>query len=232
MKLSRLICLPILLAVSLLLPGCGAEEPPVVVTKKAAPPPPTPEQIATMITQKLGLNGPLPAAGTTLPPGTARTFKASVTSIREKQMGEEEGLEVLGFISSTFEKRIKQVERAKLWHHLIVYEEGYRVLNPRSQKFKRQRDKAIIELKRPSVTLTGFMYDGRNDFTIVYMNVHMPLEDKVYEERMRPGEEIHGLKLVKVIGNNQGVTFEFIENGDIFDVYTKSAMKSKVKKVR
>ena len=74
------------------------------------------------------------------------------------------------------------------------------------------------------------MHDGRNDYTIVYMEIHMPLEDKVYDERLRPGEEIHGLKLVKVIGNNQGVTFEFLENGDIFDVYTKSAMKSTGKK--
>ena len=130
---------------------------------------------------------------------------------------------MLGIISGKLEDRIRQVERGKLWHHLIIYEEAYRVLNPRSQKFKRQRDKAIVELKRPSVDLTGFMYDGRNEYTIAFQKIHMPLEDVLYEEQVRPGEEIHGLKLIKVIGNNQGVTLEFLESGDVFDVYMKSA---------
>lgn len=223
MRFSNLIFLPVLLMAVLFLPGCAEEEAPVVVPTKAAAPPPTPSEIAFQISRSLGLNAPLPAAGSTLPPGTAKTFKASITRIKNEQVTKEEGLEVLGFISSNLEKRIRKMEGAKLWHHLLIYEEGYRILNPRSQKFKRQRDKAIIELKRPTVTLTGFMHDGRNDYTIAFVEIHMPLEDKVYEERMRPGEEIHGVKLIKVIGNNQGVTFEFLEDGDIFDVYMKSA---------
>lgn len=224
MRQSSFIFLLTILSVTLFLPGCGEEEAPAATTPKfTAPPPPTPEQIAAKIADEIGLNVALPAPGSTLPPGSANAFKSNITRIKNEQAGTEEGLVVLGIVSGKLENRIRQVERGKLWHHLIIYEEGYRVLNPRSQKFKRQRDKAIIELKRPSVKVTGFMYDGRNDFTIAFLEIHMPLEDILYEERVRAGEEIHGLKLLKIIGNNQGVTLEFIESGDIFDVYMDSA---------
>ncbi|MCH7909055.1 MAG: hypothetical protein IIB38_05495 [Candidatus Hydrogenedentes bacterium] len=224
MKRPSLVFLPALLAVAFFLPSCAEEEAPqVVATTRMAPPPPTPEEIAGSIVDEMGLSAPLPPPGSTLPPGSAAAFKADITRVKNEQMATEEGVAVLGIISGKLENRIRQVERSKLWHHVLIYEEAYRVLNPRSQKFKRQRDKAIIELKRPSVSLTGFMYDGRNDFTIAFLEINMPLEDILYEERMRLGEEIHGLKLIKIIGNNQGVTLEFLESGDVFDVYMKSA---------
>ena len=226
MKQPSLVFLPALLAVALFLPGCAEEEAPQVVTpSRTAPPPPTPEEIASKIASEMGLGVSLPPPGSTLPPGSAAAFKADITRVKNEQMGAEEGAVVLGILSGKFEDRIRQVERGKLWHHVLIYEEAYRVLNPGSQKFKRQRDKAIIELKRPSVILTGFMYDGRNEYTIAFLEIHMPLEDMLYEERVRLGEEIHGLKLIKIIGNNQGVTFEFLESGDIFDVYMKSAQQ-------
>ena len=224
MKRPSLVFLPALLAVAFFLPSCAEEEAPQVVTPTfTAVAPPTPEEIAGSIVDEMGLSAPLPPPGSTLPPGSAAAFKADITRVKNEQMATEEGVAVLGIISGKLENRIRQVERSKLWHHVLIYEEAYRVLNPRSQKFKRQRDKAIIELKRPSVSLTGFMYDGRNDFTIAFLEINMPLEDILYEERMRLGEEIHGLKLIKIIGNNQGVTLEFLESGDVFDVYMKSA---------
>ncbi|MCH7959806.1 MAG: hypothetical protein IID08_06735 [Candidatus Hydrogenedentes bacterium] len=227
MKRPSLVFLPALFVVALFLPGCAEEEAPQVVAPTiATPAPPTPQEIADRIANEMGLNEPLPPPGSTLPPGTASAFKQDITRIKGEQSAAEEGAVVLGFLSSKIENRIRQVERSKLWHHVLIYEEAYRVLNPRSQKFKRQRDKAIIELKRPSVSLTGFMYDGRNDTTIAFLEINMPLEDILYEERLRPGEEIHGLKLIKIIGNNQGVTFEFIESGDFFDVYMKSAQQT------
>ena len=209
--------------IAICLTGCGGEEdavtPLAVPQQKEA----TPQEVADKIIQEAQLNAPLPVAGSTLPPGMAQTFLKQFRQVKNQHSGSETGVQALVIVSKAIEGRIKDVERAQLWHYLLVYVDAHKILNPGSTKFSRQQERARIELKRPRVTPRGFIVDGISGQTVVMLDIHLPLEDKVYSEQLRVGEEIHGLKLVDIVGNNQGVTLEFLESGEIFNEFMKSA---------
>ena len=96
-------------------------------------------------------------------------------------------------------------------------------ITPGSRRFNRTRDKAVVELRKPRVTIEGFFYDGKNDQTSVFMNFYLPMEKVTYREKVRVGEEFYGLKMVEIIGRSQGVTMEYMETDETFDVLFESA---------
>lgn len=189
----------------------------------AAPQQLSPQQIAQKIISDAELDAALPPPGSTLPPGMAQTFLNKLQQVVTQHSATEEGQEALDIVSRRIESRVREVERAKLWHYVLVYADAHRILNPGSTKFNRQREKAQIELRRPTVQVQGFVEDGLSGQTIAFVDIHLPLQDLMYSERMRVGEEIHGVKLVDIIGNNRGVVMEFLESGETFEVLTKAA---------
>ena len=68
------------------------------------------------------------------------------------------------------------------------------------------------------MTVQGFYIDGKTNQTAVFMEFYIPSEKRSYKEQVRVGEEFYGLKLVEIIGDNQGVTLEYLETDETFDV--------------
>ena len=54
------------------------------------------------------------------------------------------------------------------------------------------------------------------------MEFYLPKERKTEKRQVRVGEEFFGLQLTEIIGNNQGVRFEYLDTGQSFDVLKKS----------
>lgn len=218
----RALSLVAVLAMAFCIAGCAEREPKKPDTPPP-PPPPTPQEIADKIMTDLQLVGPLPAAGATMPKQASANFLNVIRTAKSQHSTGEDGKRALQIVSQNLDSRLRALENNQLWEHVLTYCDGHIALNPGSHKFDRTREKAIAELRKPRVTIEGFFFDGKTDQTAVFMNFYLPIEKETYRQQVRVGEEFYGLKLVSIIGNNQGVTMEYLETDDTFDVLSGSA---------
>lgn len=212
--IRRGVSLLAVLAMAFFVAGCEEKPPP----EPEAPPPPTPEEIAAKIVSDLQLNGPLPAPGSTMPKNASQQFLSTVRAAKNQNAASEDGKRALSFVSQELDRRLRALESNGLWEHVLTYCDAHLIFNPNSRKFDRARDKAVVELRKPRVTVQGYYIDGKTNQTAVFMEFYLPSEKQTYKEQVRVGEEFYGLKLVEIIGDNQGVTLEYLETDETFDV--------------
>ncbi len=205
------------LAMAFVAAGCGEKPPP----EPEAPPPPTPEEIAAGIVGELQLNGPLPAPGSRYPRGASQQFIATIRTAKSQNSISEDGKRALAIVSQELDRRLRALEKAELWEHVLTYCDAHVVFNPTSKKFDRAHDRAVVELRKPKVTLQGFYFDGKSNQTAVFMDFYIPTTQASYSEKVRVGEEFHGLKLIEIVGDNQGINLEYLETGEAFTVLMK-----------
>jgi hypothetical protein len=213
----------VLIAVAALLtaaPACAPKEPPPPA-EPPPPPPPTPEEIAQKIVEELGLTAPLPPPGTPLSTQDSQTFKSAVQKARNQNNATPDGKRALQIASNKLDERIAALEENKLWEHTLAGIEGYEVLNPGSPKWSATKELASAELKKPKVTIVGFMTS--HDQNSVLLDFYLPIQKTHEKQQVRVGEEFFGLTLVEIIGNNQGVRLEYADTGQVYEVLTKSA---------
>lgn len=142
---------------------------------------------------------------------------------REKArlQGTEDGDKSLAIVARKVDERVRQYERAELWEHVLTLTDAHLIFKPGSPKFNHTRDKAQVEIRKPRVTLKGLPeIDGRKT---VILSFYLPMTNKTYSERMTLGEEMHGARLLSVIGKDRGVRMEYLETGEIFEVYFPAA---------
>ena len=213
---QRALSLLAVVAMAFCVTGCGEREP--KKSETPPPPPPTPEEIADKIMTDLQLKEPLPAVGSTMPEQASAKFLNAVRSAKTRNSTSADGKQALLLVSQKLDSRLRALVKNELWEHVLTYCDGHLILNPGSPKFNRTREKTISELRKPKVTIDGFFFDGNTKQTSVFMDFYLPIEKKTYRAQVRVGEELYGLKLVEIIGNNQGVTMEYLETDETFDV--------------
>jgi len=217
----------LLLSIPLVMTGCGPSEEEVEEQKQAEkpppPPPPTAQQIAQQIINEAQLDAPIPPPGTQIPADLAAQFKGFFQQQKNKHVNTPEGREALTMVKKRVESRIRRMEQAKSWEPLLLMCEAFDVLDPGSKKFKRQKDLAVAELQKPQITIKGIVDDGTTGTKIAILDLYMPLNQKTINDRIRVGEEKYGVKLIRVIGNNQGLLFEYRQTGETFEVLTNKA---------
>ena len=218
-SIQRIFSLFAVLAFALVLAGCGERKPP----EPPPPPPPTPEEIAAKIIADLRINQALPAPGSTLPAEASRNFLNAVRGAKTQNSISTDGKQAMLIVSQKLDVRLRALDKNELWEHLLNYCDAHLILNPGSKKFTRSRDKAIAELKKPRVTVEGYFHDGNTGQTAVFMNFYLPIEKVTRQEEVRVGEEFYGLKLVQIIGKNQGVTMEYMETDETYDILSERA---------
>lgn len=196
------------------LAGCEKEAEEVV--EPAAPPPPTPLEIADEFFATTGLNAPPPAPGTPLPPGYAQRFVGVVKNFRQANASGAEGKGAITIVSRKIDERITGFERVFLWEWVLAYSDGHVALHPDSTKWAISRERAIVALKKPKVTIKGLPEVLGEK--VALLDFFLRAEGKRYSERLRIGDEMHGLKFVKVIGRDRGVMMEYLETGETFEV--------------
>ena len=198
--------------------GCAEKEPPKPA-EPPPPPPPTPEEIAAKIIADAGLNEPLPAAGASFAKEAADGLKRVLTQAKRANSEAPDGQRALQIVNQQVDQRIRALEGAQAWEHVLGTVEGFEALNPGSPKWQSSKERALIELVKPKVTIVGFMQDS------AILNFYLPVDKKTNKQSVRPGEEFYGVTLVEVIGNNQGVRMRYGATGETFDVFMKSALK-------
>ena len=218
---QRALSLLAVIAMAFCVTGCGEKEP-EKSDEPPPPPPPTPQEIAEKIMADLGLNELLPAVGATMPKQASSNFLSVTRSAKNQNSVSTDG-RLLQVVSQKLDSRLRALEGNQLWEHVLTYCDAHLVLIPDSHKFDRTREKAVAELKKPRVTIEGFFIDGNTGQTSVFMDFYLPTEKESHREQVRVGEEFYGLRLVAIIGNNQGVTMEYLETDQTFDILTESA---------
>jgi len=203
--------------------GCSSE--PAEPDTPPPPPPPSPEEIAQGIIGELQLNAPLPAAGSKLAPDAAANFLSALRTANTKNASNPDGERAMRIVSQKLDSRLRELEGNKLWEHVETYVKGHKLLNAGSKKFDHVAEMAERELTKAVVTVKAFFTDGNTGETAAFLDFYLPKEKTTDSYQVRIGEEFHGLKLVGIIGNNQGVTMEYMETDQTFDVLIASAQK-------
>jgi hypothetical protein len=219
--------LVLLLTIPLLFTACGpSEEEKKQEEAKNAPPPPEPPtaaEIAQKIVNETQLDSPIPAEGTIIPPEAVAQYKGLFQNHKNVHSNTPEGKEALNMVGKRVEQRIRQTEKAKAWEPLLLLIEVHGVLNPGSNKFARQLNLAAAELRKPQITIKGIVSDGTTGIKIALLDLYLPMEKETVSDRIRVGEEKYGVKLQQVIGNDQGLLFEYRQTGETFEILTNKA---------
>lgn len=82
---------------------------------------------------------------------------------------------------------------------------------------------AKAELEKPQITIKGIVKDGTTGIKIALLDIYLPNQKETINDRIRVGEEKYGIKLQQVIGNDQGLLFEYGSTGETFEVMTNKA---------
>ena len=80
---------------------------------------------------------------------------------------------------------------------------------------------------RPVVTINGW-YEPRDTSVrtmYAFLDVYLPETGKTQHIEVREGEEFLDLKFVRIIGNRQGILFEYTKTNDRFEVYSPSWLR-------
>lgn len=200
--------------------GCPAEE--EEEPTEGEPPPPTPEEIAAKITNEIGFNNPLPAPGSVLKKEDGDRWLSKVRSAYAQNSRTPEGKKALRMILSKIDERARYAEQIEGWKYVLVYCEAHDVFNPGSTKFDRLKKRADVELRKPKVRIKG-LPEAQGEVVAMLVFTFPLTGQSIDDIRMRVGEELHGLRLVDVVGNNKGLIFEYLETGETFEVLTKAA---------
>ena len=186
------------------------------------PLPPSPEEIAQQIITDAQLNAPIPARGSSLPPSVRRTILDLLRRENNRLKGTKDGDRTLAIVQRKVDERVRQYERAELWEHVLTMTDAHQIFKPGSGKFNHTRDKALLELRKPRVTVRGLPeFDGRK---VAMLSIYLPMTSQTFFERMGIGEEMHGVRLLSVFGDDRGVRMEYLETGERFVVYLPAAM--------
>ena len=212
-----------IILIAIFIIGCSKPVEEEVVEEEPPPPPPTPEEIAAKIVNDLQLDKPLPAAGSTFDPGLLGTFTAKLKAEKAQRSATQDGKIALQIVSKRIDQRIRQCFNNELWSHTLANVELHLIMEPGSTKFIAEQTRAVAELKKPKVTIKAIISDGQTGARMAYLDIYLPLEAETRSESMKLGDQMYGIRFTEIIGNNQGIIFEYMETGENFEVFTKAA---------
>ena len=186
-----------------------------------APPPPTPDQVAQQIISDAQLEGPMPPPGSPLPLAVRQNILDLLRRERSRLSGTEEGNRALAIVSRKIDERVRAYEQAELWEHVLTYTDAHLIFNRDSKRFNHVRDKALTELRKPRVTVRGL--PEAKGHKVAMLSIYLPMTSETFFERMGIGEEMHGIKLLSIFGEDRGVRLEYLKTGERYIAYLPAA---------
>ncbi len=122
-------------------------------------------------------------------------------------------------LTSAVERGAKQEQ----WHGVLLLINMYETRKPDSVKFRRVKQQAIDYINRPKVKITGFYDDIAMGKTLVFLDVFIPaLGASVKVDPVVEGDEFlqppYTMRLVQIIGTQDGITVEYKKTGEVWDV--------------
>lgn len=177
-----------------------------------APPPPTPQEIAQSIITELNLDRSAASTGGRISNAAREQLVSQLRNKAAQYNGTVDGKEALSHVKGRIERRIREFSSEGAWQYVLVFVELHKVIDPDSKKYGSLMEEAYLQLKKPKLSLRGMpVLDGRR---IIVMEFYLPANDETYKEKIAVGDELHGVRIVDVFGNNRGVTVEFLETGE------------------
>lgn len=182
----------------------------------------TPEQIVELIKKDLKPLGKIMSGGV-ISPDEKNQVLSKLRTHKTTYQSKENGVIALERIKGEVEQAIRGARDSERWFMVLVALEIYDVLEPGSTRYQRLAKTAVLQMKKPKVKLKGFFRDiESNDQFYAFVEITDPVSGKTYSEQMREGEEKHGIRFSRIIGNQQGVEFEYMAiPGDFFEVMKK-----------
>ena len=207
----------VLMGCLVLIMGCFPAEPKREVNPNGPklPPPPTPQEIAQSIIDDAQLDMKVPRPGTTFPKTVKKNLISILKKAKNKHARSEDGKKAIQFVSTRIDKRIREFQQAKAWSHVLVFLEAREVFEPDNRQYSALKEQATTALRRPIVKVRGL--SEMNGIQFVILSFTIPLTDEKFtNERLRMGDNAHGIKVLGVFGQSRGVMLEYMETGEKF----------------
>ncbi len=113
----------------------------------------------------------------------------------------------------------REASAAERWKLALFCVDAFDTLSMESALLSRISARAQEMMAQPTVRVRGFLEDGVDKSLYVFMDITDRRTGEVKKVQAREGEEFHGLRMIKVLGRNKQVRFEYIKiPGLIFDV--------------
>lgn len=210
----------LMLAVMLVFAGCSqeAEEEPTAVK---APPPPTQSVIVNEIS---GHINPIMGAANTGAPLRKKVRSDAINGLkqsRSKYGGTPNGSAAFDQVAGRLRDEIKRSQENRMWEYVVFACDAHDVLKPdRKRDVARIREKALVQMRRPRAKVKSFMtVDYETNDRVAFIEVTIPTSGETEKGSARIGDTIMGLRIVDFVGNNEGVRFEYVETGEVFEVF-------------
>jgi hypothetical protein len=187
--------------------ACKPEPPPPPPPENLPPPEPTPEEHRQQTRMMLGalLQSGVPAPADDLIPGVLSSLQG-----RKAQLSAtENGRTSLGLTCQDIAEGIRVSKQEEQWRKLAALCRAFRVMEPDNTRYEKQREYADLMVKRPEITITGFM--ELDNELYVFVDLFDPANGQKTNYRVREGEEFNGnMRLIKIIGNQQSIEVEYL----------------------
>lgn len=124
-----------------------------------------------------------------------------------------EALRELGYELQELARQASANERYRL---VLICIEASNLLEVNSAYLKRAGAQATTMLQKPMVSVKGFMDDLETKQLTVFLELTDYFTGKIDRVQAREGDEFNNLRLVRVIGRNKGVLFEYLKVPGLF----------------
>ena len=201
MTFIALICLTLLV-----IAACKPEPPPPPPTPPP-PPEPTPEEYHQQLRSMMGnlLMSGIQAPDDALIPDLLNQLQAKKLQLTAT----ENGRQSLVMVTRDVEESIKVAREEERWRKVSALCRVFQVFQPDNTRFEKAREYADLMVKRPILTVTGFM--ELDNELYVFIDLFDPTTGQTTAYRIREGEEFHGnMRLVKIIGNQYSIEVEYL----------------------
>ena len=139
-------------------------------------------------------------------------LRDAVMRYGDKDFGRE-ALRELGYELQELAKRASAIERYRL---VLICIDAAEMLEVDSQLLKRLGTKADVMLDKPTIRVKGFIDDIEKNQTYIFIEMINHRSGTVERMEAREGDEFNDLRLVRILGRNKAVLFEYLKVPGLF----------------
>ncbi|NLO34235.1 MAG: hypothetical protein GX117_12940 [Candidatus Hydrogenedentes bacterium] len=205
--MSKKILLTLMLCFAMILVAACQPEPPPPPPEPEIPPEPTPAEYHQQLRSVMGdlLMSGIAAPHDSLIPDMITQLQGRRTQL----LTTDNGREALNMITRDVDAALKVSRDEERWRKIAILCRIYMVFQPDNNRYEKTREYAELMLKRPILTVTGFI-ELDNDL-YVFIDLFDPNDGEVTAYRVREGEEfLNVMRIVKIIGNQQAIEVEYL----------------------
>lgn len=203
--------------VLLLLLSVGCKD---LLRKEPPPPPPAPtptkEEVLAQIKPLIAPLRTTVSGGPVISETERYTMMASLRDAIVQYGTTENGKEALRELAYEVQEIAKQASALERYRLVLICVDVTELLAVESQLLKRLGKKADVMLDLPAVQVKGFMDDIEKKQTYIFLDIINHRTGTVERVEAREGDELDNIRVIRIIGHNQAVLFEYLKLPGLF----------------